>query len=640
MLRKSLWGCGLVLAGTLAGPALAVDLNAVENALRALQPMAEQWDRDTAARRDREAAEAYRAAEIERQQQQQQEIQAKQAEAARLAQQQAELRALLPPPQWADRLAFHRSLLTPTTTVPSERFLGLSKPAFSPDGKHAAYLDAQGALVLRNLASGVERPLRAQIPRVGQYTTLSLSFAGNDTLLVTQNGDAAELMDLQGQRLQYWAGFAFVDMNDIIVHGHQTSDDYKMRCTFLARYDTQGKQRYRIDLSHQPIASCSSSFSQGLSTQGPDEALTVDTHNDEVVYYQNDQPVSRFRDRANSPYAYRLLGGGYAAVSNYSDDYKRVKYELWDLRQGRKLCELPERDRDNRHLGYLSVGDQVYSDLPSARINLPSCEATPVPGGRLMGGNPKQLVLLQQHTGQITLLDPHTLQAIASLTAPEVAQAPAETQFMWIPSASPDVLLLYYMQYTNNQSESGLHAYDLRKGTHLLSLPGAISLAPNNGPIHMLSPVAPTPYNEEARPQTITAWSLQDIGGSSPASLQNLSQALVKDKYESTADYRKRLSALSMPFSMQVEVLDYDADLAQFSTRWQGMPMALPMPPAQARRLDGQPYITLNGQLQVLDENFLTLTQATANAPDGTRIPIADKPLHDAVAPSPKKRGG
>ncbi|MDM8357385.1 hypothetical protein [Pandoraea communis] len=78
---------------------------------------------------------------------------------------------------------------------------------------------------------------------------------------------------------------------------------------------------------------------------------------------------------------------------------------------------------------------------------------------------------------------------------------------------------------------------------------------------------------------------------------------------------------------MEVAVRDYNADGSYFSGTYQGVPISVPMPGTQARRLDGMTSLNVKGQLSVVDEDFLELRSASITLQDGSLVPVPQSKL-------------
>ncbi|WP_061958453.1 hypothetical protein [Cupriavidus pauculus] len=79
---------------------------------------------------------------------------------------------------------------------------------------------------------------------------------------------------------------------------------------------------------------------------------------------------------------------------------------------------------------------------------------------------------------------------------------------------------------------------------------------------------------------------------------------------------------------------DYHADGSYFEAVYQGVSFGVPMPPAQARKLDGQARLTVSGQLRMLDDEFVIMRNATIRTADGTTVAVPETKVPARRTPS------
>ncbi|MDF3836805.1 hypothetical protein P3W85_28180 [Cupriavidus basilensis] len=98
----------------------------------------------------------------------------------------------------------------------------------------------------------------------------------------------------------------------------------------------------------------------------------------------------------------------------------------------------------------------------------------------------------------------------------------------------------------------------------------------------------------------------------------------------SSSDFAKA----SFPYQIDVEVKEYHADGSYFEAQYQGVSVGVPMAPAHARRLDGQTKLTVQGQLRVLDDDFVIMRNASDKTADGTTIPVPETKVPARCTPT------
>jgi hypothetical protein len=97
---------------------------------------------------------------------------------------------------------------------------------------------------------------------------------------------------------------------------------------------------------------------------------------------------------------------------------------------------------------------------------------------------------------------------------------------------------------------------------------------------------------------------------------------IVKDEFESTAQYRQRIAKLSLPFSRPVQLGSYDADLQRLQVTIDNHQTAFVIPAEQARSLRNAASVTFNGTIKVLEPEFVEITNPSLSG-DGLTVKIA-----------------
>lgn len=616
----------LMLAALLAPPAAASDSTAVLRGLQQIQGIIEKSERDAA--RAREARERQEAAEMQRlQAQQAQEAKQKQArEAEARHTRDAELAALTPPAPWGGNLVFHRRLLesAPNEQQASLRIAGTDSATIAADGSHLVYLAEDRRLILRELPSGRERVLRSNLDRSGWYSPNLPADAG--TLLLS-GSNGAELMDLQGGRLQQWLEAdvsAWAYKHSVIVTKQQF---YPERfCRWVGQYDVRtGQATSRLTLD-PPAESCVSR----INAAGRLEVLAID--GDTVRHYVDGQQVQRFRGDSRRGSSDTHLIYGFVGELPYVVSYLHANqpttepFRVWDLATGRLLCELPRSNHGG--LSASPEGD-AFITSPPALVSLPSCERRPLANSGML--NVEGGFAFQYQPGEVLVRTLPDLAVKHRLAVSFTDQRGGGVALRRLPG-QPRYLAVGPWVWNAQEGES-TEFFDLEDGQRLLTQPGGLALT---GPYTHLGK-----RGFRSGEETSSQFWKVNLGQPRVDTTQTFLAALKKDKYETAAEYRARTRALSAPFEMDIQVKDYDAEAGHFVGEWRGVPIGIPLAASQARRLDGISPLTVKGQLAPVDEDFIELRDARILLPDGSSQPVARKPLAPraatpaAAAPSP-----
>lgn len=629
----------LTLAALLALPAAASDSAAVLRGLQQIQSIIEKSERDAA--RALEAQERQEAAEMQRlqalQAQEAKQKQAREAETRRARD--AELAALTPPASWSGNLVVHRRLLQAAPSDPQQpsfSIAGTDTVSIASDGGSLVYLAEDRRLILRELPSGRERVLRSDLNRDSWY---SPSLPDGSRTLLLYGGNGAELMDLQGGRLQQWLEAdvsAWASERGIVVTKQQV---YPERfCRWVAHHDVRtGQVLQRLSLNPQAERCIAR-----VNREGQLDVLAMD--GDTLTHYVGGQQAQRFRGDSrrgdsNTHLVYNFIGElPYAVSYLHASEPNGEPYRVWDLAAGKLLCEIP---RGNQGLLTATPEGDAYITTPPALVKLPSCESTLLAhNGTLSieGG-----LAFQYQPGEVLVRTLPDL-AVKHRLAVGVADKQGGVALRRLPG-QPRYLAVGPWQW-NAQEGDVTEFFDLEEGKRAQALPGALSIS---GPYTVLGK-----RGFRSGEETSSRFWKVSLGDTRPDTTQTFLAALKKDKYETAAEYRARTRALSAPFEMDVQVRDYNAEAGHFVGEWRGVPIGIPLPAVQARRLDGISPLTIKGQLAPVDEGFLELRDASIQLPDGGSLPLPRKPLppragataadtpaagvRTATSPAPKKQ--
>ncbi|MDH2236713.1 hypothetical protein N5K27_10425 [Pigmentiphaga sp. GD03639] len=622
----------LACAGGLA-PARAADSGAL---FRQLGQIIEQTGRALAEDQRRQEEEEQRAAENARREQ---ELQAQrereaaarqreQREAARQEQERA-LRALAPPPEYQDRIVIHKSLLGMQETGnarPDFDITARTTISISPDGAWLAFEATDGRIMLRDTASGKDRVVPTRVPP-GQ-SSRSLAFVGNEALLVSGLKNGSEVVDLQGNSLRtlppsaYFPWSKEVGGRYIVQHLRMSDSDKGLRCLGVSYYDARG-----VDLGGVSVDDAEACAAR-IDDKGRQEFLA---HKDGVVsYYVNGVKTGEFRGDDRRPaeqykrLGYQWIGNtpyAYSEIGEWDNPSHRLR--VWDVAQGKMLCELPG------HVAGIPYADKrgnILTAQPPVRVSLPDCSMVRVSNGnkRLMGWG-EIAYLHDEQTGKVDVMDPSTWQRRITLQTLH-RRSPQDRSFSGVfqelPGHPDQVLVTSYA----TESQIPAQLFDTKTGQLLRTLPPGRFQA---GYIIQQDLLTGQSFSWRSR-----LWRLAYDDGAGKATTAFLA-ALKKDKFETSAEYQKRLATLTMPHTMKVALRDYDADRGMFIGTWRNVQVSVPLPPAQARQFADAKEMSMTGDLRAIDEDYLELRNASVTTPGGQVVKLA---LPDGPAPKIQPR--
>ncbi|GAA5786705.1 hypothetical protein [Chitiniphilus shinanonensis] len=617
--RAPHWRRGMlaVVALAIGAPAWAVDYDALSRGLQQLQRVLEQNDRDNELREAQERAdEARRQADQQRR--------AQQDAAARQRERQQELAGLTPPAEWAGQLVFHRRQLErgnraasgprPTFDITSNGTVGVAQ-----DGRRLGYVNLSNQLVIRDLPGGRERVLREGLNKDVGW---SVSFVGERSILLnggfSRNG-YIELMDGDGQRLQLWQGGDFQAYpTEGRLQVQQASYYPDKYCKGVWLYDERGQMVQQLVLSSK-VDTC-------WPRAGADGSLEVVTvEGNTLTYYVNGERRQSFRGDtrrgdSTTPLVYGYIGTLPYLVSYLNgDENTREPFQVWDLAQGKPLCQIARRG-----LAWLLADKQghAYITSPPQRVSLPDCQTTAIAATGKLTLDGDLGWIHQPETGVISVL------ALSSNQEKFRLQSRFREDGLYVQRLPDQPRYLAVGPWSwNAKGGQNVQIFDLDNGTLARELPGGLNW---NSSFSTRAEIVDGNWHTQGWPIVLGA------RAEPAADPQQFLAGMKKDKYESTADYRARVAKLTLPYQMDIQVKDYDADGGYFVGEWRDVPIGVPVPPAQARQLDGQTTLSLKGQLAVLDENFLMLRDASVMLPDGGTLPLANKAAAPAAAAAPK----
>lgn len=567
-----------------------------ERASQLRRQQEEQREAQEARQRAAERAERERTAALQRQQKAEQDAATRKADVA----------AMQAPPEWAGRLVLHRRALEapePAAPPPPPDLVvdARSVASLSPQGQWLAWENAAGTLELRNLRDGSQRSLG----RAAGKHSRSLAFVGESALLIHDYEQGSELVDMQGNTLQRFAKGGYYPQPRVepgpVAISHVSGRE-SLRCDEVLHYDARGQVLERIRVPGADACAAR------VDAQGRTEVLV---HQDgQFTRHVQGQVANQFAGdtRSLGQYAQRglhWLGQTPYAVSDVGNwNSSTHRFRLWDTVQGRLLCELPG------HILGRPMADEsgeVYVRQPAARLNVQDCSLTRV------GTGPGVLTLLKEgavlhdyESGRIQIFDRAQWQLRASLETPfrKAGATPGNyyPHFQATPGAPERVLLSVGSEDTPGW------LIDLSAGRLVAQVPPGMRWGEHL--LHYSHDSANSLWRNK-----VWRWREPEPAA---AGLDDFLKAMRKDRYETTAEHRVRVAALARAHSLTVKLHDYDADRARFTASWREQALTLPMPPAQARRLDGLSEVRVQGLLSVLDDDFVELREASVQMPDGS----------------------
>jgi len=606
--RAAILLSSIAFSFTLSPPAAAVDIEklgrAIEQVSRTLEQQArEQELQDRAAAAER--AEQERQNRIQDAEHAQREAARQQEEAM---QRQRRQQILTPPATLGGHIALHRELLNEQAAVGQSADLdvmtSMHSPAISPDGSMVAWEAVGGQVQLRKMSTGDTRVLGQM--QGGESSVVQ--FVGNEAVLVSNTENGTTLFDLQGGKpLWVGAGTSYpTQAGDrwLFVRSAMEYKNDTVRCTGMWLHDAKGKELSGMRLN-------ASGCTQRVTPSGAFEILTDDKN--VVTYTRGGLKQIEFRgDNRRSQYnnaSYMWLGDSPLVFSTLYDNVKWYSPRIWDLATGRMLCEIASSE-----LLIGIDGKLAYSSYPAAKISLPDCRQTPLGNGRqklYLTYNTNSIeqylmLLLDDSNGQVDVLDANTGHVRTRLQTQQIRPADKTATFMPSFVALPDGAIAS----GNYNANVPVEVFDSISGKQIKTFP--------NG--YIVDRYAVTQSLDFKR--NIYQYRLWDLT-TKQERIDEFLARLKKDKFETSTDYRRRVAALTHPYSIKVNIADYDADRGQFLVSWRDIPFTVPMAPDQARKFSGRTEMTLQGELAMLEGEFLELRNAEAKGPAGDNIPLS-----------------
>ncbi len=519
----------------------------------------------------------------------------------------AEAVATSPPDAYRDYLPLHRDLLTRSEAPPPDRAIEISPRAgmtFSDDERRVAYVDREGQLVVEDLMSGQ----RIVFPMANPQKTLSstVQWRGDYLLLSKEGPDSLELFDSNGRSLKSWTGMkgyfaggrASPGMKLILFSGEPSAEGGWSQ---VSVYDVVSGKETSVDFgSSQRIHS---------SRVRKDASLELLTEGSgRFSYYVDGRNVSQFKGNVGMAWRF-FLDVPYAISYSYSGD--KAAY-LWALNDGRLLCLIGHGDYS---AFFQFDSDIFYSAYPAGRFSLSSCQFSSMgsPSARLTRFK-SALILDDGDAGKVDVVEPGGNQIVKSFSVSR------GRWFDWYLDGVEVLLRADTDEYKR------LEAYSLVSGERILDL----TVSDNESIYGSALPKGGWVLGRvfyglgDGRRQEYRLWRVASLVNSG---LNQLLAQSRKDRFESAEAFRKRVAGLRMPYEMRVELGEYDADQGRFQARWRGASLSIPVAPEVARKFGDARTATLRGKLQVLDDQFFRLADASIVQPDGGLVSLP-QPAH------------
>lgn len=600
----------LVLCGlTLSTSVKATDYAALQNLFQQLQPLAKKIDEDRAERNRQEALRQQQEREAANRKAAQEAEQSRQqfaAQKANLAQQIAELSA---PPEWRNLPIFHKKLLDSSFNSMAQAGFNITAISriYSNTQNKITYINPQNDLVIFDTKTKNEKIIKRimDIPD-------TIYFIGEQSLLLSSysQNKKTELIDLKGNTIKSWdtkeTVFPVGINSDLILAQQGCSSSGVSLYNKLELFDSKGNLINKLDFTEQGVQTCGINYNtlpnlQVLASQGKT-----------VLYYQNGQFVSKFNaDNRNQYTFYSPLSERYAYSQNYS---KEQPITIWNLPQGQKQCEIPPKS-----VNYLfTAKDKFFSLNPAAVIDPNDCKVTPFESSTssyLYKVNNQYIALFNRINGELSLIDSSTLKPKwKTITG---YRNLGENAYPYIQKLESSNLLVISPQ--GMEDKSATQTYDFETGKFMQEFKGFIFGR------NLVKAYFKDEYQQGlGNARTYLLWQIEPIA-TPTTNPQNILKILAKDKYETTTEYQNRVKNMNYPFSMTVNVKDYNADQGAFSVTWKGVQMGIPLAANEARKLDQYNTFDLKGNLTPVDENFLMLKNASIQLENGTSISIPNR---------------
>lgn len=589
----------LVPSPLLAGPQ---DYLMMQKGLEALGKMIDDNSRAEAARREREerAEVQRRAAEAAREQQRQQTA----AENRR-----QELAAMLPPPEFDGRLVLHKRLLQAGEQAPPDLQVDAhqsSNAAVSDDGRFLAYFGLDNQLKLVTLTDRKERSFSTDFPASDTFRWIY--FVGAQGLLVI-GGNRARLFDLAGNRLKAWDDVHAWASQGRVYLTHTRDDGNGPTCSGVSVFDGAGRELGAVFPDDGPAERCALRVAS-------DDGVEALTFRDGILsYYRNGVRQARFEADTR-----RWSDGKLGAIHSFVGDTPYVQssspgssvHRVWSLAEGRLHCEISVAGE----YGYIASEPktaQAYRMSPPSLLALPGCALTSVATDGQLALEEKHAFVSNKGTGEVAILDRSTFQILRRQRVDFSPHQPKDIYSFYARSHPGASDQLQVVVGSSGHKVPSL-VLDLNSGAVLYRFYG--DLSPGGDYVVKKELAA-------GAPQKFLIWKTTSLYNPQIAVFLSNAQ---KDKYETSEEYRKRMAAQALPYTLKVAVQDYDADSGRFAGSVGGVSISIPVPPAQARQLDGAKQLTINGSLQRLNGDFLELRNASLAMPDGKAFKLAPQP--------------
>jgi WD40 repeat protein len=464
------------------------------------------------------------------------------------------------------------------TGLPGNAMGPLSEPSATAHGESVAGLGADGRVALHELNQPEQRQLLDKLPKGTQQVFLSpdgrrvLALHPKKGLLLFKRDTQDQLAELDSVDGELRYAFS-PDSKRLITWGTQDST--------MKLWDTETGKRIERMTSHwhpPALLRFSASGQQFVTVAAKDKAIVWRVSDGEVV-----RKIELPTD-AQLPKEMELLNNG-AQLMTYgprpgAQPNTPLELALWDVNKGTRIASLlpagvPLKSfliAEGKSRLFVNGGDnQLYVfDLRSLqRIQL-------LEGMEVVDLSADQRRFLVRNGDEIRLMDVGSMTVVARLRKQVTAFAAAKGR-LFATSTTDGLLTLWDFDTAEQVGQLKGHLDTVQKVIFSDDGRRLASFGADN---------------------TLKLWALSDVQDR---------QQLMKDQFESTAEYVKRMGNWSSPYTALVTLDNYNADSAMFNVRLGDLPASIPLDRDAARKLVGQRQAMLSARLKFFDSEQMIL---------------------------------
>lgn len=546
---------------------------------------------------------------------------------------------LSPPKEWQNDPIFHKQLLQTSgnsSSTPTQTIFSLSKLYFGFHNRIAyiAYIDTKNNLVLHDLnTKNIQVIKKMTSIEDMRYITLL-----KNNILISYANKKEELIDQKGQVLKTWNNSNLQNTSDFIIEQNLLECDAKI-------YDEQGNLKHTINLKSQGYKRCIINTNKNTNNL-KSEPFTFEVlayKNGVSSFYKNNLLISNFK----SPESMIFISDLYAMEFSPSYKDKKGPKVIVNLNNPQQRCSLKNYNESYRFRIY-EINRRLVQQSPAGILNFETCKVEPIQYNSVQSsinpiwGSKNYLGVFNSVTGEFSLLNEQTLQekwkVNTSMTNYPQVSIRSRYDFLSNPQTGITAILsdslneVALIHYPDTQAGEKSYETDMIK-TYKLQTGELISEQKVKGVLKNNFLLVSNATIDAEKKQDIkngTLRSYQILNLFKPNHSQNYEkflESIKKDKYETTVEYKNRLKNLKQPFTMNVNIEDYNADKGVLQVSWQSMFINIQIPPTQARQLDEYKNLEIKGNLSFIDENFLLLKDISIQLPNNKTISIPNKEI-------------